>query len=72
MAALALQAGFGVIGGLAAGLATGIVVGLINGLLITKVVIPSFLVTLGMMGIVKRIGNVDYGYSSSTDSGSNI
>lgn len=55
MAALALQAGFGVIGGLAAGLATGIVVGLINGLLITKVVIPSFLVTLGMMGIVKGL-----------------
>ncbi|MFP3126051.1 ABC transporter permease [Ectobacillus funiculus] len=55
MAALALQAGFGVISGLAAGLATGIVVGLINGLLITKVVIPSFLVTLGMMGIVKGL-----------------
>ncbi|WHY71906.1 ABC transporter permease [Fictibacillus enclensis] len=52
-AALAIQSGFGMLGGLVAGLGTGLIVGLINGLLITRFVIPSFLVTLGMMGIVK-------------------
>lgn len=35
-----------------AGLGTGAIIGLINGLLTTRVKIPSFLVTLGMMGIV--------------------
>nr|WP_304219710.1 ABC transporter permease [Fredinandcohnia onubensis] len=52
LAALAIQSGFGLIGGLLAGLATGLIVGLINGLLITKVNIPSFLVTLGTMGVI--------------------
>jgi len=51
-AALAIQSGFGIIGGLVAGLATGLAVGFINGILITKVKIPSFLVTLGTMGII--------------------
>ncbi|PLR78474.1 ABC transporter permease [Bacillus sp. V3-13] len=51
--ALALQAGSGIFGGLAAGVGTGLAVGLINGLLVTKVAIPSFLVTLGTMGAVK-------------------
>lgn len=51
--ALALQAGFGILGGFAAGVGTGVIVGLINGLLVTKVAIPSFLVTLGTMGAVK-------------------
>lgn len=53
VAALALQAGFGLVGGLVAGVGSGLLVGLINGLLITKVAIPSFLVTLGTMGIVR-------------------
>jgi ribose transport system permease protein len=52
-AAMALQAGYGLFGGLIVGLGTGLLVGLVNGLLITKAAIPSFLVTLGMMGIVK-------------------
>jgi ribose transport system permease protein len=39
----------------AAGLAVGIVVGLTNGLLTTKLRIPSFLVTLGMTGVVAGI-----------------
>jgi ribose transport system permease protein len=52
-AALALQAGFGLVGGMIVGLGTGFLVGLINGLLVTKVAIPSFLVTLGTMGAVK-------------------
>ncbi len=37
---------------IAAGLGTGAVIGGVNGLLVTKARIPSFLVTLGMMGIV--------------------
>jgi ribose transport system permease protein len=41
----------GLIGGIIGGLATGIVMGLINGLLTTAIGIPSFLVTLAMMGI---------------------
>jgi ribose transport system permease protein len=52
-AALALQAGYGLWGGVIVGLGTGLLIGLVNGLLITKVAIPSFLVTLGTMGIVK-------------------
>lgn len=35
-----------------AGLAVGIVVGLVNGLLTTRLRVPSFLITLGMAGIV--------------------
>ncbi len=50
--ALAL-AKFGLIGGIFGGVLTGIVVGMINGLLTTRVGIPSFLVTLAMMGIAK-------------------
>lgn len=42
---------FGFVGGALAGLAVGAFVGLINGLLTTRVGIPSFLVTLGMLGI---------------------
>lgn len=42
---------FGILAGVLAGLLTGVSIGLINGFLITKVGIPSFLVTLGMQGI---------------------
>jgi ribose transport system permease protein len=42
----------GLVAGVAAGLATGVLVGLANGLLVTKLRLPSFLVTLGMMGLV--------------------
>jgi ribose transport system permease protein len=42
----------GPLAGVAAGLGVGLAVGLVNGLLTAKVRIPSFLVTLGMMGIV--------------------
>jgi ribose transport system permease protein len=42
----------GLVAGIAAGLATGVVVGLANGILVTKLRLPSFLVTLGMMGLV--------------------
>ncbi len=39
----------------AAGMTVGLVVGLVNGLLTTKLRIPSFLVTLGMLGIVSGL-----------------
>lgn len=42
---------FGIGGGIAVGLATGVVVGMLNGLLTTRLGIPSFLVTLAMLGI---------------------
>ena len=51
-AALVL-AQFGLIAGIVAGLLVGIIVGGVNGLLRTAVGIPSFLVTLGMMGIAR-------------------
>ncbi|MDF9841732.1 MULTISPECIES: ABC transporter permease [unclassified Paenibacillus] len=53
--ALALESGLGIVGGFVAGVGTGVIVGLINGLLVTKVAIPSFLVTLGTMGAVKGV-----------------
>jgi ribose transport system permease protein len=54
-AAFAVQHGYGLVGGFVAGLATGLVIGVINGLLVTRVAIPSFLVTLGMMGICRGV-----------------
>jgi ribose transport system permease protein len=50
--ALAL-AKFGLIGGVCCGILTGLVIGMVNGLLTTRVGIPSFLVTLAMMGIAR-------------------
>jgi ribose transport system permease protein len=44
---------FGPLAGVAAGLLTGFVVGAVNGLLVTRLLIPSFLVTLGMMGVAR-------------------
>jgi len=53
--AMAMEAGFGLVGAIVAGLGTGFIIGSVNGLLVTKVNIPSFLVTLGMMGIAKGL-----------------
>lgn len=53
--AMAIEAGYGIVGGIVAGLGTGFVIGMVNGWLVTKVNIPSFLVTLGMMGIAKGL-----------------
>jgi ribose transport system permease protein len=50
MAAVQLR-DHGLMAGIVAGLATGLVVGVVNGLLVTKLRLPSFLVTLGMMGL---------------------
>jgi ribose transport system permease protein len=40
---------YGILGGIVAGLLTGLIVGSINGFLVTRIGIPSFLVTLGML-----------------------
>ncbi len=42
---------FGVPAGIIVGLLTGLIVGAVNGVLVAYVAIPSFLVTLGMLGI---------------------
>lgn len=44
--------------GAAAGLAMGALVGWMNGILITRLLIPSFIVTLGMLGICRGIALV--------------
>ncbi len=44
---------WGLVAGLVAGVLTGVVVGTINGWLATRIGIPSFLVTLAMLGIAK-------------------
>jgi ribose transport system permease protein len=54
-AALAMNSGLGLAGGVVVGLGTGAFLGYINGLLVTRVAIPSFLATLGMMGIAKGL-----------------
>jgi ribose transport system permease protein len=48
--AMAISA-FGVVPGVIVGLLTGLVVGMANGALVAYLAIPSFLVTLGMLGI---------------------
>lgn len=42
---------YGLIQGILGGLAIGLIVGSLNGLLVSRVGIPSFLVTLGMQGV---------------------
>ena len=46
---------FGVVPGIFVGLLTGVTVGSINGLLVTRAGIPSFLVTLGTLGITTGV-----------------
>jgi len=43
---------YGIVAGITAALLTGFMIGLLNGFLVTKVGVPSFLVTLGMQGII--------------------
>lgn len=50
IAAMAIES-YGVIPGIIAGLLIGLAVGVVNGVLVVGVGIPSFLVTLGMLGI---------------------
>ncbi len=53
-AAMAVSS-LGLFPGILSGLLTGALVGLINGTLVTRLGIPSFLVTLGMMGIATGV-----------------
>ncbi len=46
---------YGLVAGVLAGLAVGLVVGAINGGLVSRLGIPSFLVTLGMLGIAAGV-----------------
>ncbi len=50
--------------GLAAGVATGLACGLINGFLITRLQMPAFIVTLGMLGIALGLGQLLSGGTS--------
>lgn len=50
--------------GLAAGVATGLICGIVNGLLITRLKMPSFIVTLGMLGIALGLGQLLSGGTS--------
>ena len=54
-ASLALQAGYGLVGGVAAAVLSGMVVGTLNGFFVTFIRIPSFLVTLGMLQFVRGL-----------------
>lgn len=55
VAALTIQAGYGVVGGVAAAIVSGLAVGALNGFFVTVVNIPSFLVTLGMLQFVRGL-----------------
>ncbi|WP_424768396.1 ABC transporter permease [Paenibacillus sp. sgz302251] len=55
ISAMAMDAGYGMAVGVIAGLLAGLLIGAINGLLVTKVGIPSFLVTLGMMQLLRGV-----------------
>lgn len=46
---------YGLVAGILAGLAVGLVVGTINGGLVSRLNIPSFLVTLGMLGVAAGV-----------------
>lgn len=53
IAALAMDAGYGLAGGIAAGMLCGGMFGAANGIVIGKLGIPPFIATLGMMGIAR-------------------
>jgi ribose transport system permease protein len=55
IAASVLDAGYGIVAAVLAALLSGLAVGLANGLLVTVVSIPSFLVTLGMMQLIRGL-----------------
>lgn len=46
---------YGIPFGISAGLATGVIVGILNGLISTRLMVPTFLTTLAMMGIAKGV-----------------
>lgn len=54
-AAMAMQAGYGLAGGVVAALVSGLAVGALNGFFVTMINIPSFLVTLGTMQFIRGL-----------------
>ena len=52
---MALGWGWGLLGASVAGMLAGTAIGCVNGIITTKLKIPSFLVTLGMLGIARGI-----------------
>jgi ribose transport system permease protein len=50
--------------GLVAGVVTGLLCGIVNGVLITRLQVPSFIVTLGMLGIALGLGQLLSGGTS--------
>ena len=50
--------------GLVAGVVTGLICGLVNGMLITRLRMPAFIVTLGMLGIALGLGQLLSGGTS--------
>jgi ribose transport system permease protein len=55
VAALVMQAGFGMAAGVTAGLLAGLAVGALNSFFVTVINIPSFLVTLGSMQLIRGL-----------------
>jgi ribose transport system permease protein len=55
VAALVIQAGFGMVAGVTAGLLAGLAVGALNSFFVTVINIPSFLVTLGSMQLIRGL-----------------
>lgn len=55
MSAFSLSWGFGLFGASLVGIAVGVVTHLISAIIVTKARIPSFLVTLGMLGIARGV-----------------
>jgi ribose transport system permease protein len=53
VAALAMDAGYGLAGGIIAGLLCGVLFGAASGIVIGKIGVPPFIATLGMMGIAR-------------------
>ncbi|MBC5648003.1 ABC transporter permease [Christensenella tenuis] len=53
--AMALSSGYGILGALGAGLGTGALFGLANGLLVSRLSIPSFIVTIGTSSVANGV-----------------
>ena len=55
VAALVIKSGYGIVAGALAGLISGLAVGALNGFFVTVLNIPSFLVTLGSMQLIRGL-----------------
>jgi ribose transport system permease protein len=55
VSALVMKAGYGLVAGVAAGILSGLAVGALNSFFVTVVNIPSFLVTLGSMQLIRGL-----------------